>query len=248
MSTRVDLMGCPVDALTLDGAVSTIEGWLDRGETGQQMSLNAAKFTLMERDPVLRSAMRASRMVTADGVSIVLAARALGAPLPERVTGIDLMFSLLERAPSKGWRPFFLGAKPEVAQATAEFFSARGVDVAGHHHGYFRPAELPGVLNAIAAAEPTLLFVALGSPDKELFVAQHQSKLGVPYAQPVGGAFDVVAGVHARAPQIVRSLGVEWAWRTAQRPREMFGRGVVESARFVSRVASAQASGYRLPA
>lgn len=246
---RVDVMGCPVDSLTLDETVAEVERIVDRGTPTQHMAINAAKFVAMQRNRELRAAVFGSGLINADGASIVWASRWLGNPLPERVAGCDLFEALLAAAPSRGWRVYLLGARPKTLKRVVETAKERypGIEIAGARDGYFTPAEEPGVAEAIRASHAQLLFVGISSPKKETFLARWLTTMDVPLAMGVGGSFEILAGTLTRAPRLVRRAGLEWAWRTALEPRRMWRRGIVDSLRFTARVAQARTVGYRLP-
>src|SRR5947209_2846049 len=117
---RALLCGCPLDALTLDDAVAVVDGAVAERRPMQHSALNAAKLVRIQRDEMLRAAVVGSELVTADGQAVVWAARLLGQPVPERVTGIDLFEALLERATVRGYGVFVLGGRPEAAERAAE--------------------------------------------------------------------------------------------------------------------------------
>jgi len=164
----------------------------------------------------------------------VWASRLLGDPLPERVAGIDLMARLVEAAEEHGYRVFFLGATPGVlARAVAELRARHPrLHVAGARDGYFRPDEESAVREEIRAAAPDILFVAMGSPRKEHWVAAAPD-LDVGFAMGVGGSLDVIAGHVRRAPRLVQRLGLEWLFRLAQEPRRLVRRYVTTNTRFL---------------
>jgi N-acetylglucosaminyldiphosphoundecaprenol N-acetyl-beta-D-mannosaminyltransferase len=224
---RVDIAGCPVGAADRRGWVDELLAAARSGRPHHHVSLNAGKWVAMTRDVALREAVLAATSVAADGVAIVLASRWLGDPLPERVPGIELAEGLLTR----GLRVYLLGARPAVVARVAADLRARGVDVVGAADGYFTDEE--AAADAVARARPELLLVALGTPTAEIFVHRWGSRMGVPLAMGVGGAFDVWAGEARRAPRAVRAIGLEWAWRWAGSPRARFSRAIVDSARFV---------------
>jgi N-acetylglucosaminyldiphosphoundecaprenol N-acetyl-beta-D-mannosaminyltransferase len=203
--------------------------------------VNAAKLVHMQRDPGLRRAVLAADVILADGMSVVWAARLLGRPLPERVTGIDLMHSLLELADADGLRLYCLGATEAVLEQTLDVIRRRhpGAVIAGAHHGYFQPGDVPSLLEAIRHSRADILFVAMGSPAKERFLARHADVLDVPVLHGVGGSFDVLAGKVRRAPSIVQAAGLEWLWRVMQEPRRLWKRYLVTNTRFSLMVAEA---------
>ncbi|MBO8138745.1 MAG: WecB/TagA/CpsF family glycosyltransferase [Desulfotomaculum sp.] len=136
-------------------------------------------------------------------------------PVKERVTGIDLMLRLCERGARENWRVFLLGAAPGVAEEAAEKLKNKypGLVIAGTHDGYFKREENDRIVKMIRSAEPHILFVALGMPKQEQWIAEYQHKTGVPVAIGVGGSFDVISGRKKRAPGWTQRLKVEWLYR-----------------------------------
>jgi len=232
---RRKLFGVHVDDVTLPQAVEIIEGWIEAGRLGSHTSVNAAKAVRLQHDLFLREAIRASGIVTADGQAVVWASRFLGAPLRERVTGIDLMAALLERAAAHGHRVYLLGARQDVVASAALSVRVRfpKIKIVGTRDGYWRTEDEADVVAAVAAAKPDILFVALETPAKEVFLDKHRQALGVPFVMGVGGAFDVLAGHRRRAPRSWQRLGLEWLYRLAQDPRRMARRYIVGNTKFL---------------
>jgi N-acetylglucosaminyldiphosphoundecaprenol N-acetyl-beta-D-mannosaminyltransferase len=141
----------------------------------------------------------------------------------QRVPGIELAEKLLAGAAPEGLRVYFLGGAPGVAQSASQAMTERyaGLVVAGSHHGYFSPAEESEVVAKVAEARADVLLVAMGAPRQEMFLERHRTELGVSVSLGVGGSFDVWAGNVSRAPEPVRRLGVEWAYRLLTDPRRL---------------------------
>jgi N-acetylglucosaminyldiphosphoundecaprenol N-acetyl-beta-D-mannosaminyltransferase len=231
---RVEILDCPVDAVTMDEAVARCERAIRRGDYMQHMSVNAVKFVAMDGDPTMRKLVRDCELITADGQSVVWAARLLGARLPERVAGIDLMTRLLEAADAKGYRVFVLGARRNVLDTALARLRERypNLKIAGSRDGYFADREAQEVCAEIRASRADILFVAMSSPRKEYFLGQGGEALGVSFAMGVGGAIDVIAGVARRAPRRLQRAGLEWAYRLLQEPRRLAGRYARVNSRF----------------
>jgi N-acetylglucosaminyldiphosphoundecaprenol N-acetyl-beta-D-mannosaminyltransferase len=221
------------------GALSAVQTIVDSGGQGQHASVNAAKVVRLQHDVELRQAIESCELVTADGQPVVWAARLLGHPIPERVAGIDLMEALLDLSEQRSYRVYLLGARPEVLDDAAAEIRRRhpAVSIVGRHHGYFSPSEEAALVADVAAARPDLLFIALETPQKELFLARHRDTLRVPFSMGVGGAFDVLAGRRRRAPRWAQRAGLEWVFRLAQDPRRLARRYVVGNTRFAALVA-----------
>lgn len=235
---RYQLLGSPVDAVTLEASVRWVEELVTARGCGQHASLNAGKLVRFKREPDLVTAVSSCDLVTADGQAVVWAARLLGCPLPERVAGIDLMMAVLERAEERGFRVYLLGAREEVlAQAEREILRRHPrVIVAGRHHGYFGKDGEEHVVGDIAAAAPDILFVALETPEKELFLARYRDRIRIPFSMGVGGSFDVLAGHRRRAPLWMQRIGFEWLFRLVQEPRRLARRYLVGNSLFLAMV------------
>lgn len=227
-------MGLALDCLTMDETLRRVEQLVDGGDHNQHVVINVGKVVLAHDDPRLREIINACPLVNADGAGVVWGARLLGIDVPERVTGIDLFSTLIGRAAERGWRVYFLGARPEVVRRVVRIFETRhpGLAIAGACDGFWRPDKEEEVVRNIARSRPHLLFVAMPSPRKEYWLSQHLDQLGVPFAMGVGGAFDVVAGITRRAPGWMQRAGLEWFFRLVQEPHRMWRRYLVGNARF----------------
>jgi N-acetylglucosaminyldiphosphoundecaprenol N-acetyl-beta-D-mannosaminyltransferase len=222
---RVEVLGTGVDAVTLPEAVGLVAGWIAGapGPARQAVTLNPEMVMNARRSPVFAALLGRADLVTADGVGVVWAARRLGRPLPERVTGVDLVAGLLAEGARQRWRFFLLGAAPGVAEEAARVIAQRypGVQVVGTRHGYFAAGESGAVAAQVAAAAPDVVLVALGSPAQECFIARHRADLGAKVALGVGGALDVLVGRTRRAPAWMCRLGLEWLYRIARQPQRL---------------------------
>ena len=232
---RIHFLGAPLDPLTLEQAVEMVDEAISSRRPTLNASLNAAKLVRMQSDSELRESVELCDFVTADGVPVVWAARALGHDVPGRVNGTDLMEVLFAHAAERGYSVYLFGSEPGIlAGARAEIERRHpAIRIVGTQHGFFAPEEEQAVVERIAAARPDILFVALGTPQKELFQARHRDELGVPFTMGVGGSFEVLAGVRRRAPGWAQRAGLEWAFRLIQEPRRLAARYVVGNTRFV---------------
>jgi len=205
----------------------------------QHTAVNAAKIVSLRSDPRLRAVVASSELVTADGQAVVWASRLLRDPLPERVAGIDLMNEIFGLAENQGYRIYLLGATEErLARASQRLVERHPrLQIVGSHHGYFADAESLDLCEKIRATRPDVLFVAMSSPRKELWLAEYGRGLGVPMVMGVGGALDVTAGAVRRAPRWIQAIGLEWAYRFLQEPRRLWRRYLVTNTRFVALLA-----------
>jgi N-acetylglucosaminyldiphosphoundecaprenol N-acetyl-beta-D-mannosaminyltransferase len=227
---RVDICGVGVDVLTMAQTVELAERIIADGGPAQHVSINAAKVVEAHNDRHMTEIIEHAGIANADGVSILWAGRLLGTRLPERVTGIDFMLTMWTRAAQAGYSVYLFGAKPAIVAAAAAVARDRGVNVVGARSGFYDDES--AVVAEIAAAAPDLLFVALPTPQKEVFIADHLHELQAKLAVGVGGSFDVVAGQVSRAPEWMQRAGLEWAHRLIKEPQRIFRRYFLQNLGF----------------
>ena len=235
-ATRVDVLGYPIDRVTMDEAVDRCRSFLEGDRRPRLVvTVNAAILAMAERRERLRSIVRGGDLVLADGVSVLWAARLLGVDLGHRVAGVDLMERLARLAHDERLRLFFLGARPEVVRKVVDRIEREypGALVAGHRDGYFPASASREVIEHVRESRADILFVAMHSPFKEIWCSDHLDDLGVPVVLPVGGAFDVFAGVIRRAPVWMQDAGLEWFWRLMMEPRQKWRRYLFLNSAFV---------------
>jgi len=234
---RATVLGCPIDRLDTGAVVARVQQALQAGEPLTLASVTKAKLVAMQRDAELRQVVEGSDVVLAEDRGVVAASRITrGRGVPGHVDSAELMLGLLALAAKEGHRVYILGGALDVLERA--IFVARdhypGLDVAGHHHGYFYGHEEVDVAQQIRAVAPDLLFVAMPSPRKEYWLNEHLQELGVSFVMGVGGSFDVVAGKVRRAPGWVQRAGGEWLYRLCQEPRRMWKRYLVGNTKFVA--------------
>jgi N-acetylglucosaminyldiphosphoundecaprenol N-acetyl-beta-D-mannosaminyltransferase len=233
---RIQILGCPVDVVSLSETVEHARRAIADGRSITQVSINALKVGLADDDPAFREALEGFDLSGADGVPIVWAARLLGTPIRGRVNGTDLMYELLALAEREGLSVYLLGARREALDAaTSEL--RRGyprLRIAGTRDGYWRPDEEAGVVAEVTRSSPDILLLALPSPRKEWFLLEHAKAVGAGFAMGVGGSIDVLAGLQPRAPAWMQRSGLEWLHRLVRDPRGMWRRYLTTNVRFVT--------------
>lgn len=236
---RYPILNTYVNALSMDETVDYVKKVIARRDPPvQHVVINALKVNLMEEDPKLREIVNACPLINADGSSILWAAKKLGVPIKERVTGIDLFQRLVKEAAENGYKIYLFGAKEEVVTKVQDIFQKEypTLEIAGYRNGYFTPEEEPQIVADMAASGADMMFVAFSSPKKEYWVNKYLNQLNVPFVMGVGGSFDVVAGVTKRAPEFWQKIGMEWFYRFIQEPRRLWKRYVVGNAVFIRHV------------
>lgn len=235
-SDRYEILNTYVNAISMDETVRRVEEIIKNGVPTQHVVINASKVNLMEKDPELRKIVNGCPLINADGASILWAAKKLGVPLKERVTGIDLFLKLVELANEKGYKIYLFGAKEEVVKKVKGIFEAQypNLQIAGYRNGYFSEQDEEKIVADMANSGADMMFVAFSSPKKEYWVNKYLERLNIPFVMGVGGSFDVVAGVTDRAPKWMQDHSLEWFYRFIQEPRRMWKRYIVGNAKFVS--------------
>lgn len=222
--SRHSLWGLPVDCLSMAQTLSWITQTIEkRSPPRQHTVVNAAKIVLAQKDSFLKQSILESDLVNVDGQAVVWAARWLGIPVPEKVSGVDLMIALLQLAEQKKWRLFFLGAQRDVLETMLQRlrFQYSSFVIAGARDGYFSDQETPAIALEIQKAKPDILFVGMPTPRKENFIRQFKETMQVPFSMGVGGSFDILAGKTKRAPAWLQKMGLEWFFRFCQEPRRL---------------------------
>ncbi len=232
---RVSICDIPVDALTMQQTIDLIDGAIREKRSIHHVVINAAKVANAQKDKLLKYSIVNCDIINADGQSIVWASRILNRPLPERVTGIDLMEQLVKLSVEKKYKIFFLGAKEEIVRSLVNIYTKRyGKEIiAGYRNGYFKKEEEPIIAKQIRDSNASILFVAMSSPKKEIFLNTYKNIIQTPFIMGVGGSFDVIAGLVKRAPLWMQECGMEWSYRVMQEPRRMWKRYLLGNSTFI---------------
>ncbi len=230
------ILGLRVHAVDMTGAVHCVREMVTRGGAHQVVTLNAEMAMLAQRNRQLAEVINHADLVVADGAGIVWASRMLGHPLPGRVAGLDLMVELLRCAEREAWPVFLLGAAPGVADEAASRLRGThpGIAIAGTHHGFFSEADSRGIAEKVRASGARLVFVAMGSPRQDTWIARNRLNLPSSVCLGVGGSLDVLAGRVRRAPRWAGDAGIEWLYRLVREPRRL--PRMLALPRFVARV------------
>ena len=234
-ASSVTIAGIPVANLTEDETLAAIDELIVEGGSHYAAVVNAAKIVAANSDERLKQILLDADLVTADGMSVVWASRILGGPLKQRVTGIDLFERLIEHAALRGLSVYFLGAREECVRGVVEVFTNKypALRIAGYHNGYFEESESQSLAETIRLSGADLLFVAMGSPAQEYWIASNIENAGVRFALGVGGSFDHVSGLARRAPQWMQRIGFEWLYRLSREPRRMWRRYLIGNSLFM---------------
>ena len=235
---QIEILGIPVSLVTMDQTVNLVGMWIARGESRHISTCDVHGLMRSQADQSLAAALRSADIVTPDGKPLVWTGRLRHGPGIGRVCGPDLMLALCERSVLTGWRHYFYGGGEGVADQLAEKLQARfpGLQVAGVECPPFRDlsaAERQESRSRIVNAGTDILWVGLGCPKQDLWMAENARDLPGVTSIGVGAAFDFHTGRIARAPRWMQDWGLEWLHRLASEPRRLWKRYLVLAPRFV---------------
>jgi N-acetylglucosaminyldiphosphoundecaprenol N-acetyl-beta-D-mannosaminyltransferase len=232
-----DIIGILIDRLRRPDVLTRIDQFVQTGRPHQVVTVNADFLSIANREPDFIDLLNKAAISVPDGMPLIWLSRLLGKPLPERITGTDLLMDCAALAAAKGYRIFLLGAAAGVADEVAQHLTARfpGLQIAGTHSPpYFEgrnPEAEAAMVALVREAHPDMLFVAMGTPKQERWIYNHLDALGVPVCIGVGGVFNFITGRIPRAPHLLQHLGLEWLFRLALEPRRLWRRYLIDDTR-----------------
>jgi N-acetylglucosaminyldiphosphoundecaprenol N-acetyl-beta-D-mannosaminyltransferase len=233
------VLGVRVDAVQMPEVIARMEKWIQERSKVHYVAVSGMHGVAeAQYSPLFKQVLNASDLVVPDGISLVWMGRLRGYDLKRRVCGPDLMPAFCAQTLETGYRHFFYGGAPGVAQRLAQVFSVRfpGLQVVGTYCPPFRPLtdqEELEVLVTINRSRPDILWIGLGTPKQEHWMYEHREKLHVPVMVGVGAAFDFGIGRIRRAPTWMGEHGLEWLWRLATEPRRLWRRDVFYGSKFI---------------
>ncbi|MBQ8004540.1 MAG: WecB/TagA/CpsF family glycosyltransferase [Oscillospiraceae bacterium] len=223
MQDKISIYGISYNNVTLDEAAQVCEELLAEDKNHIVVTPNAEIAYMAVKDKQLGEIINSADVTIADGIGVVYASKIYGTPVKAKVPGVELGIRVLENAAKSGRGVFFLGAKPGVAELAASKLSEKipGINFVGIRDGYFKDDS--EVIESINASGADILFVCLGAPKQEKWMAQHKDEINVRLMLGLGGSLDSYAGTVKRAPDIFIKLGLEWFYRLLKEPWR-FGR------------------------
>ena len=248
------MCGIAIDDVTMAEALEALVMLARRGTPpAYVVTPNVDHLVKLEDDREFRDVYARADLVLADGVPLIWASRLLGTPIRCKVSGSDVFPAFAPIAAANGLRLFFLGGRPGAAARAADVLRGRhaGLRIVGTYappFGFDRdPLENARAVERVRAAAPDVLFVGLGAPRQEKWIARHLAELSVPVSMGVGVSFEFVSGDVRRAPVWMQRHGLEWSWRLAMEPRRLWRRYLVEDLRFLRLVAGEKLGRRRHP-
>jgi N-acetylglucosaminyldiphosphoundecaprenol N-acetyl-beta-D-mannosaminyltransferase len=239
---RIRVGTLELDALRRPAAIDAIVRLVREGRGGMVFTPNVDHIVQAEHDAVFREAYSRASLSLVDGTPVLWAARLLGTPLPEKLSGSDMFDPLIERAAAEGLRVVLLGGGPGVAELAAKNLRERLptlqiVDTLAPRLGLTASDEERAAVDRLKNAKADLIFVCLGAPKQELFSDRNREQLAPAVLVGFGAAVDFAAGTMPRAPEWMSRAGLEWAFRLGREPRRLAARYLLRDPEFFKIVA-----------
>lgn len=237
IEARVDVLGIHVSVTDMDHTVDTFARWIDRGER-QLVCVSDMNALLHARaDAGLTQVYNTSGMTLPDGMPLVWAGKKAGFERMARVCGPDLVERVMAESAERGWTQYFYGGADGVAEKLRDNFTAQHprLNVAGVCSPPYRAlteAEDAEIVDRLNEAKPDIIWVGLGAPKQERWMAEHRDRLDAAILIGVGAAFDFHTGRLDRAPRWMQDAGLEWSYRLIKEPRRLWRRYVLGIPRF----------------
>jgi N-acetylglucosaminyldiphosphoundecaprenol N-acetyl-beta-D-mannosaminyltransferase len=234
-----EILGVPVAMVDYDSAIAVMDRLIDRGQRGYVCAAPVHALMVAQDDAEMLAALRGSTMVVPDGMPVVWAANLLGEKLGDRVYGPELMLRYSEHSAARGHRVWLYGGRDQGSLVQLALSLRRrnpGIQVVGGYSPPFRPLggeEEDTIVRQINEARPDVLWVGIGVPKQEKWMARMREKLDVPVMVAVGAAFDFHAGRISQAPPWMQDRGLEWTYRIAQEPRRLLPRYLYYNPKFM---------------
>jgi N-acetylglucosaminyldiphosphoundecaprenol N-acetyl-beta-D-mannosaminyltransferase len=242
LAGRVDILGVQVSAINMQMALETIHNWITSRQPNYVCVTGVHGVMESQRDERLREIHNRAGLVTPDGMPLVWISRLMGFAEVDRVYGPDLMLAVCRRSLSTGYRHFFFGGVPGVAESLAARLGRRfpGLKVKGWYSPSFQPLDADEMARAAAlinSADPDIVWVGLSTQKQEHWMAAASGALSAPVLIGCGAAFDFLSGIRRQAPRWMRRAGLEWLFRLLSEPRRLGPRYLVNNPQFVRAVA-----------
>lgn len=220
MDNKVNILGVNVDKVSIDEAVENIFDMLDERRTHAVFTPNSEIILSAYKDAEFCEVLNSADLLTADGIGVVYASKILGNPIKSRCAGFDVACGLVDRIAETGHRLYLFGGKPGIAEKAKKNLEGKYpfIQIVGTHNGYFKDSESNEIINEMNSVGAEIVFVCLGAPKQEKWIAEHKDRIRAKVLMGVGGSLDVFAGTVERAPEFWCKAGLEWFYRLIKEP------------------------------
>lgn len=231
MRDTITILGVPIDRVTTNSVGEITEKLIQESNKSCKMIFapNVEFIMRAQKDEEFFNILKQSSLSTPDSIGVIIGAKLQKKFFPERIPGQAYFRKVIELSNEKGYSIYLLGGEPGIAKKAKENLLKLypNVNIVGFHDGYFDEKGEKEVINEINKLQPNVLFVALGAPKQEKWIAKHRHELKVDVAAGQGGTYDYEAGKIKRAPKWVQKIGIEWLWRLIRQPKRIIRQSVL---------------------
>ncbi len=226
MRNTVRILGIDIDNIDIEDAGNITKNLIENSNKSCKIVVapNTEFIMMAQKDKEFFEILRSAELATPDSVGVMIGGKKQNKPFKQRIPGQSYFRKILEVGEKENWSFYFLGGKGDVPKLTAEHVKKDypNINIVGYHEGFFENESEEAVISEINKLQPNVLFVAMGAPLQEKWIAKHKNELKVDVAAGQGGTFDYEAGKIKRAPKIFQTLGIEWFWRLILQPSRFF--------------------------
>ena len=237
MEQQTRIFDVPITLCSLGEGVRLIENLMSDRTPKLVVLANAHTLNLAYEQEPYKRVLQSAALVLRDGTGVSWAVKRKGIGSGHNFVGTDFVPDFCRYTSQKGYRFFFLGSEPGVAEAARKNLESLVPDVvvAGEQHGYFDEDQSAKIIEIINSTRSDILLVAMGNPKQEQWIARHLDRLNVPVCIGVGALFDYLSGRVTRAPRWMLDLGLEWVFRLLLEPERMWKRYLIGNLKFILR-------------
>lgn len=226
MRNTVRILGIDIDNIDIEDAGNITKNLIENSNKSCKIVVapNTEFIMMAQKDKEFFDILRNAELATPDSVGVMIGGKKQNKPFKQRIPGQSYFRKILEVGEKENWSFYLLGGKDEVPKLTAENVKKiyPNLNIVGYHEGFFDKDSEEDVIAEINKLQPNVLFVAMGAPLQEKWIAKHKNDLKVDVAAGQGGTFDYEAGKIKRAPKVFQKLGIEWFWRLMLQPSRIF--------------------------
>lgn len=226
MRNTVRILGIDIDNIDIEDAGNITKNLIENSNKSCKIVVapNTEFIMMAQKDKEFFDILRSAELATPDSVGVMIGGKKQNKPFKQRIPGQSYFRKILEIGEKENWSFYLLGGKDDVPRLTAEHVKKDypNINIVGYHEGFFENDSEEEVISEINKLQPNVLFVAMGAPLQEKWIAQHKNELKVDIAAGQGGTFDYEAGKIKRAPKVFQTLGIEWFWRLILQPSRFF--------------------------
>lgn len=226
MRDTVRILGIDIDNIDIEDAGNITKKLIEESNKSCKIIVapNTEFIMMAQKDEEFYNILKNAELATPDSVGVMIGGKFQKKPFKQRIPGQMYFRKILEVGEKENWTFYMLGGKDDVPELAVKNIKKLypKLNIVGYHEGFFTEDSEEDVIKEINTLQPNVLFVAMGAPIQEKWIAKHKNDLKVDVAAGQGGTFDYEAGKIKRAPKIMQKLGVEWLWRLILQPSRIF--------------------------